>query len=268
MPVALDFPAVDLLRETFMAPMGCEFRTRDTRVIERPGWYQVITPSVADGSRNEVMLSHLGADDADRAIDQAVSDYRALGLIFRWAATPLCAPADLPARLRARGFESWPARGMACESSRELPPPPRGVTLERIERDTVEIYARTSLEGWAAEMPFTENGVELLREDILWSLAQRAPRFAYFMARADGEPAGTAGVVLKPTCGYLIGANVLPRFRGRGIYGALVAARLAALRAAGLGLACTLAREASSAPILERIGFTTVAPFEMLRLVP
>jgi GNAT superfamily N-acetyltransferase len=259
---------VDLLRETFMAPLGCEFRTRDTRVIERPGWYQVITPSVKDGSRNEVMLSCLAPGDADRAIDEVVSDYRALGLIFRWAATPLCAPADLPVRLRARGFESWPARGMACDSARELPPPPKGVTVERIGRDGVDVYARTSLEGWAAEIPFSEAGVELLREDLLWSLEQPAPRYAYFMARAGGEPAGTAGAVLKPTCGYLIGANVLPRFRGRGIYGALVAARLATLRAAGLGLACTLAREASSAPLLERMGFTTVAPFEMLRLVP
>jgi len=259
---------VDLLRETFLAPMGCEFRTRDTRVIERPGWYQVITPSVKDGSRNEVMLSHLAYDQVDRAIDEAVADYRALGLIFRWAATPLCAPSDLAARLQKRGFESWPARGMACETSRELPAPPRGVTIERIDRGSVEVYARTSREGWAAEMTFTDGGVELLREDLLWSLEQSAPRYAYYLARCDGEPAGTAGVVLKPSCGYLIGANVLPRFRGRGIYGALVAARLALLRTTGLGLACTLAREASSAPLLERMGFTTVAPFEMLRLTP
>src|SRR5688572_16295125 len=129
-----------------------------------------------------MMLSHLAAGDADRAIDEAVSAYRALGLIFRWAATPLCAPAHLPARLRARGFESWPARGMACDTSRVLPAPPSGIAIERIARDTVEVYARTSLEGWAAEMPFSANGVELLREDILWSLAQRAPRYAYFMA--------------------------------------------------------------------------------------
>jgi hypothetical protein len=259
---------VDLLRETFLAPMGCEFRTRDTRVIERPGWYQLITPSVKDGSRNEVMLSHLTDGDVDRTIDEAVADYRTLGLIFRWAATPLCAPSDLSARLRARGFESWPARGMACETSRELGAPPAGVTLERIEPGTVDVYARTSLQGWAAEIPFTETGVALLCEDLLWSLAQRSPRYAYFLARCGGEPAGTAGVVLKKSCGYLIGAQVLTRFRGRGVYRALVAARLAVLRSAGLELACTLAREASSAPLLERMGFTTVAPFDMLRLTP
>jgi GNAT superfamily N-acetyltransferase len=259
---------VDLLTTTFLAPMGCEFRTRDTKVIVRPGWYQLLTPSVKDGSRNEVMLSRIEPADADRVIDDTVDEYRAHGLTFRWAVTPLCSPRDLSARLGARGFERWPARGMACSPRLELPPAAPGVTVEQIDAARVDLHARVSLEGWAPELPFSEPAVALMREDLLWSLEQREPRFAYFLARDGGEPAATAGVVLKPDVGYLIGANVLPRFRGRGIYRALVGARLALLQEAGLELAATLAREATSAPILERLGFTTVAPFEMFRIRP
>jgi GNAT superfamily N-acetyltransferase len=57
---------------------------------------------------------------------------------------------------------------------------------------------------------------------------------------------------------YLFGAQVFPAFRGRGIYRALVAARLGFLAARGVSLAVTQARAATSAPLLERFGFETV----------
>jgi len=33
------------IEETFLAPVGCALMARDTRIVERDGWYQVITPS-------------------------------------------------------------------------------------------------------------------------------------------------------------------------------------------------------------------------------
>jgi hypothetical protein len=51
---------------------------------------------------------------------------------------------------------------------------------------------------------------------------------------------------------------VLPAARGRGAYRALVAARLAFLRARHVEYAVTQAREATSAPMLEHLGFETL----------
>jgi hypothetical protein len=69
---------------------------------------------------------------------------------------------------------------------------------------------------------------------------------------------GTAGLILRGDYGYLVGAQVVEAARGRGLYKALTAERLAFLRARGIGYAVTHAREATSAPRLERLGFETL----------
>lgn len=78
------------------------------------------------------------------------------------------------------------------------------------------------------------------------------------LATLDGEPAGAAGLTLWPPDGAILnGGAVLPKFRGRGVYRALVAARLAMAREAGVeGLAVWGGK--MSAPILARFGFVTV----------
>jgi GNAT superfamily N-acetyltransferase len=78
------------------------------------------------------------------------------------------------------------------------------------------------------------------------------------LATIDGEPAGSAGITLFPPAGAIInGGAVRPKFRGRGIYRAMVAARLAMAREAGVpGLAVW--GGAMSAPILAKLGFQSV----------
>jgi len=59
--------------------------------------------------------------------------------------------------------------------------------------------------------------------------------------------------------GFFLGEErELPPFRKRGLYRAMVAARLAHARAHGIPLATSHAREATSAPILAALGFDTV----------
>lgn len=78
------------------------------------------------------------------------------------------------------------------------------------------------------------------------------------LATVDGEPAGSAGLTLYPPLGAIInGGAVRPKFRGRGVYRALLAARLEMARDAGVaGLAVW--GGAMSAPILARLGFEKV----------
>jgi GNAT superfamily N-acetyltransferase len=78
------------------------------------------------------------------------------------------------------------------------------------------------------------------------------------LATIDGEPAGSAGISLFPPSGAIInGGAVRPKFRGRGIYRAMVAARLAMAREAGVG-GLAVWGGAMSAPILAKLGFQTV----------
>lgn len=241
---------IDLLDEVIVAPRRAFPRLPDLRVIERPGWLQIITPSIKTGGLNEVIYSLLDEQTADATLDEAIAMYRDLGLKFRWNAGPGSGPADLGERLARRGLrQSW-GRGMVRSTESA------GETTDIVEVDarTIEAYTDVMARGWEADpVPLLEVHRHVLAED----------RQRLFLAYADGEPAATAGYVQLPRSAYLIGGVVLPKFRGRGLYRALVHARLAHARARGITLATSHARESTSAPILEKLGFETVCRMSM-----
>ena len=104
---------IDLLEEVIVAPRRAFPRLPDLQVIERPGWLQIVTPSIKTGGLNEVIYSLLDERGADAKIDSAIATYRDLGLKFRWNAGPGSGPTDLSERLERRGLApSW-GRGMA-----------------------------------------------------------------------------------------------------------------------------------------------------------
>jgi GNAT superfamily N-acetyltransferase len=72
-----------------------------------------------------------------------------------------------------------------------------------------------------------------------------------------GDPAGGGSVVVESDGALLGGAGVLPRFRHRGIYRALVAERLRLAAENGAPLVITHARPTSK-PILEWLGFAPI----------
>ena len=243
-----------IFEEVVVTPRSATLPLPDLRRIERPGWVQVVTPSFRQGGFNEVAFSALADDEADAVIDATIAEYRALGIKFRWAVPPGSAPADLGARLVRRGLvESW-GRGMArATASLELAGDP-AVVVEEIGADRIETFTRVMAEGWDLD-PAPLRAAHA----VLLGMADRRQRL--FLASCGGAPAGVASYVAFPRSAYLLGAVVLPPFRGRGLYRALAGARLADARARGLALATCHAREATSAPILERLGFSTICRF-------
>jgi GNAT superfamily N-acetyltransferase len=253
--------------EVIVAPRRAFPPLPELRVIERPGWLQIVTPSIKTGGLNEVAYSALAEPDADRVIDAAIAEYRDLGLKFRWNVGPGSAPPDLGARLERRGLVvSW-GRGMA-RSTIELPGDrATAIAIESIEsieppiaapiaEAAIDAFSRVMAEGWGLELAPVAAVNRYLADSA-------AARQRMFLARWDGEPAAVASYVAFPRSAYLLGGVVLPRFRGRGLYRALVQARLADARARGLALATSHAREATAAPILERLGFATICRFPM-----
>jgi predicted GNAT family acetyltransferase len=78
-----------------------------------------------------------------------------------------------------------------------------------------------------------------------------------YLATFKGEAVGTASYFLKDKSGYLMGGNILKSFRGHGFYKALVFHRLFDMKNRGRSWAISAARENTSAPILEKLGFKT-----------
>lgn len=226
----------------------------DLRVVERPGWLQIITPSIKTGNLNEVLLSALDERDADAVIDAAIAEYRALGLRFRWSVGPGSAPADLGERLARRGLvESW---GRAMARSTSAPPEAVDPASQVIEIDakTIDVFTHVMAEGWNVD-PAS------LGEMNARIVAASDGRQRMFVAYHHGEPAAAASYFAFPRSAFLMGGVVLPRHRGQGLYRALIAARLHHARARGIGLATSHARELTSAPILEGMGFDTICRF-------
>jgi len=243
---------VNKIEECFLAPVGAALLCNDTQVIARDGWYQTITPSTGTTQGNEVVWSRLAPEDVDRVIGETIAQYAVHRVPFRWTVGPLTEPADFGGALERHGFATYPVRGMSLGPSAWVAKPRPGITVERVTEATLPTYYEAFERGWDTVAP----------DPAAWCAdhgrAMATGRFFFYLARVDGELAGSAGFVTKPRCAYLIGGNVLAPYQKRGVYRALLDARLADIAAHGSPLAVTQAREATAAPILEALGFETL----------
>jgi GNAT superfamily N-acetyltransferase len=255
----MSWSAEAMLEEVLGAPLGAHQPRPDTEVRRRPGWYQLVTPSARSGYLNEVYLPQLAPERADAVIDEVIGEYATLGIPMKWVLGPGCAPDDLAERLARRGLRRWLARGMACRLedaaalADRVPDEPR--VEEAAGAEGFAAYARVIGRGW-------DRDEAEVREDCR-AAALASPRHRFFVAFAGDEPAGAGAYVERERSAYLNSAVVLPAWRGRGLYRALVAERLRRIAAEGRTLAVTHARVETSAPLLERLGFETVCTFEL-----
>lgn len=239
-----------LTDEAVLAPVSAQFLTPGTELIAREDWIQVVRPHAPNPSMNEVIYSRVH-DDAD--IDATIGRYASIPTSFKWSVPATSAPEDLGERLRARGMQSWWARAMWCRTDLDLADDVVDVS------DDPDRYAAVSGRTWELDV----EGQKALQEGLRW--AADTGRFGLFLT---SDEAGSAAVVASARSGYLMGAAVLPEARGRGHYRTLLGGRLAWLKARGIEYAVTLAREATSAPILERRGFDTLFRYEVFQWDP
>ncbi len=118
------------------------------------------------------------------------------------------------------------------------------------------LFVDACVEGFSVQA--TQRPRELLV--ALARIARARDDTALFVARIDGQVAGSAGLSVADTplgpIGELYIASTLPAWRGRGVQAALLRARLVAAREAGCALAVVMARAANtSARNTERAGF-------------
>jgi GNAT superfamily N-acetyltransferase len=86
------------------------------------------------------------------------------------------------------------------------------------------------------------------------------------VAYLDGTPVGVAGVEVADGVARLWGGGLLEAYRGRGVYRALVAARMTYAAEHGATIAFTQGRIAASSPILQRLGFVSYGQERSYRL--
>lgn len=240
----------ELLHEALVQPRHARADYPDTRVVERPGWFQILTPSFRTGGLNEVAGAQLSDDEADAVIARTLAEYAAHDIRFRWIVTPDSRPRDLGERLARHGMSVEQVQVMVAAVADLSVEPPPDIEVVEVGPAELDTYVDTVAAGWSTDP-------EPLRAYQRFLFAAPGPHHC-FLALQGGRPVGAANHAAFARSAFFMGAVVLPAHRGRGVYRALLAARLRHVAAAGLRVVTTHARAATSAPILARLGFTTL----------
>jgi GNAT superfamily N-acetyltransferase len=177
--------------------------------------------------------------------------------------SPRTRPRDLADRLPSLGYEPREeTEVLVRELAEPRPPSAAGRLREGIEvrevRTEAEYGSYLAVSDEVFGHPPNAPSVDAAFLAEFRRAAAAGEPSGRWVAWAGATPVGAGGFSLDGPVARLWGAGVLPAYRRRGVYGALVAARCAAARARGAEIALVSARVQSSAPILLRHGFRSV----------
>ena len=234
-------------------------------VIDTVRYVVRIVPTFPIPGPNSASFIRCATYEVDEVIESVEAVFAKRSLPYNWILDPETQPPDLEERLQTRGIVADPvdsdAAVMILPANAGLRAPAlKGLVIEDSLRD---LDAFTAAERVAAEafagLPFGEPMPMDESREQRFSDARAYPGRKGILATVDGEPAGSASVTLFPPDAAIINAGaVRPRFRGLGVYRAMVVARLAMAREAGaMGLVVWAGH--MSAPILGRLGFQKVS---------
>src|SRR6185437_1590051 len=174
---------------------------------------------------------------------------------YVWITGPSTQPPNVSDLLAARGLKPtifW--EGLALQDLAWPYPDPPEVRVEQLSAENVDDYITVSMRDYMSEDVRIERMAAAKR-----LIADGQREASVFIAYYNGEPAGCSVMRVEPRgVVYLRNAFVLDAFQGRGLYVAMVGARLAHARAAGCLAAVVQAQRQSSAPILKKRGFVKV----------
>lgn len=213
------FSDEEILHEALVAPRGALVPLADTKIIERHGWWQIVTSSLTRGGMNEIVCTELSAASADAIIDETIASYRKLGLRFRWSVGAGTKPEDLAHRLARRGLQQSEALVMARATSNTIQEDTSAITINEVSLANVDEFTRVMAEGWHMDAA----PLDVLHRRML---ADPAQRHRVFVARYEGVVAAAAGYVALERSAYLIGAVTLGTSLARAQTSALILARL------------------------------------------
>jgi GNAT superfamily N-acetyltransferase len=217
---------------------------RDSEVVRTigPGWTGVEW-SALDGARVDAVI--------------AAQVARFAGGPWEWKHYSYDSPADLPARLVAAGLTPEPSETLLVAEIADLRvdvAPPVGVEL-------VPVVDRAGVDALVAVHDEVFGGRHsAVGELVLAGLGRDPSTLAAVVAMAGGTPVSAARVEFHPGTEFasLWGGGTLPRWRGRGVFRALVAFRASLAAARGFRY-LQVDATSDSLPILRRLGFVDLA---------
>jgi GNAT superfamily N-acetyltransferase len=210
---------------------------------------------------NMVGMANIAPDDVAATLKMVRNRFSGGRKAYGWVTGPLTRPHDLGERLVASGLKKIDE--MAGMALTDLAVPITVDAKIQIREGSLhEAQAASEMMGRAYDMP-----EEVARFfNVLLAMTDSKVKNRGYFAYLDGgtEPVGWSYLVYLPDSPIVLlgGAATLPEHRGRGIYSALVAKRLADARADGRTAAVIQAVRSTSAPIAAKLGFREVCGLE------
>jgi hypothetical protein len=205
---------------------------------------------------NFISYSRLSTEQAEAVITDQIDYFVAIGQPFEWRVFAHDQPADMLARLGARGFDPGdpiPVLVLDLAAARAELLDPAPAEVRRLTRpEELEDVIRVEETVWGTSMAW-------MRERMGGHLA--VPGYLdLYAAYMDGQSVSTAWTYFNPGSQFagLFGGSTLEEFRGRGLYQGLLRARAQAAMARGYRFLLIEPTEMSR-PIVARLGFRLLA---------
>jgi GNAT superfamily N-acetyltransferase len=236
------------------------FDREQRREIEFPNIRREVTPHtvrhvVPAGDPWGAFLSHSRLDESnvDAVIESEIAYFESLGLDFEWKAYDYDTPADLVARLTARGFEVEDPEAVMVldlEHASTALWQPIAQDVRRLT-DPAQLVEIADLKEaiWGEQFDW-------LAKALADEMAADSERIQFYMAYADDVPACAAWIRFHPGTQFasLWGGSTLPAYRRRGLYTAVLSARAQEARRRGYRF-LTIDASPMSRPIVAKHGF-------------
>jgi GNAT superfamily N-acetyltransferase len=234
-------------------------------VIATPRYQATIQPDFPIPGPNNISWIRCRAGEAGEVIREGQAIFASRRLPFVWNLDPETEPHDFSDHLAAFGVHPDPHGSefatMVLPVEAKIEAPHIGGLEIRDALTDLQSFRMANAAAAEAFLGVTvaeddPEQIAMLERRRLNTLAAGNRR--WLLALVDGEPAGAGGLGLFPPGGATVnGGSVRPKFRGRGVYRALVAARLEIARDASVAGLVVWGGDMSR-PILARLGFQTV----------
>jgi len=242
-----------------------EFRGRPI-----PGFTVEVLPDLCRGTALNVgeegwiSYAQLDPDTTGARIDEQVRYFARIGQAFEWKVYDFDTPASLKERLEARGFDCGEPEAFLILALDTWSDDRRGPTDVRIVkiRDEDGIRDFVSVQEAVWERRFPTDFARYRRE-----FQATRDTTTFFCAYAGDQPVAAGRIEFPDGLSFasLWTGSVVPTMRGRGVYSALLAARLAEAKAHGYRFV-TVDAAPMSRPILLRKGFQPICWTYPMRL--
>jgi GNAT superfamily N-acetyltransferase len=208
------------------------------------------------GHTGTVIYSRLSAQTADPAIEGEIAYFRSIGQDVEWKAYAHDEPADLIQRLVEHGCVRDETETIMVLELDQAPPELLAATpnVRRIgsPQELVQVESVRS-RVWGDD----DDDDHIAR--LAAELEQDPDYVSVYVADVDGAPAASGRICFPRSSAFasLWGGSTVPELRNRGLYTALLAARVQEARSRGWRYLTVDARSMSR-PILEKRGFVAL----------